>query len=196
LAAVLLTLILEAGLGMAQLPAANPLVVPPLPPSPPAQLPAPVTTAIAPPPLAIPTMPAAYSTPGPRVFNCSCFGPRQGAAWMGQVTSSGYYAATQMAASACASHITQNNQAPGFGGVPGAANNYQPLNASSKNIYGQNLTGTPNSSSVSTGVGAGAANNYGGLVGATQNPGAARFFGSLPRSSNSSVSSCTYCACD
>ena len=43
-----LVLALGLGVGRAQLPAVNPLVVPPLPPSPPAQLPAPVTTAVAP----------------------------------------------------------------------------------------------------------------------------------------------------
>ncbi|HMD03905.1 MAG TPA: hypothetical protein VKG68_01445, partial [Candidatus Binatus sp.] len=70
----------------AQLPATNPLVVPPLPPSPPAQLAAPVSTAIAPSPLAVPSLPAAYSTPGARLFNCSCSGPGQPTHWMGQVT--------------------------------------------------------------------------------------------------------------
>ena len=74
----------------AQLPATNPLVVPPLPPSPPAQLAAPVSTAIAPSPLAVPSLPAAYSTPGARLFNCSCSGPGQPTHWMGQVTAASY----------------------------------------------------------------------------------------------------------
>jgi hypothetical protein len=193
LIAVLLALMFlaERGIGWAQLPATNPLVVPPLPPSPPAQLPAPVTTAIAPAPLSISTMPAAYSTPGPRVFNCSCFGPRQAVAWMGQVTSSGYYAAAQAAGSACATHVSQSNQSANLGAIAGAANNYPGLPGSS-----QKVNGTNNSGSVSGTGGAGAANNYGGLVGTTQNPGAANNYPALPRAFNSSATSCTYCACD
>jgi len=44
---VLALALMLASVTFAQLPATNPLVVPPLPPSPPAQLPAPVSTAIA-----------------------------------------------------------------------------------------------------------------------------------------------------
>ena len=103
----------------AQLPATNPLVVPPLPPSPPAQLAAPVSTAIAASPLAVPSLPAAYSTPGARLFNCSCSGPGQPTHWMGQVTAAGYLSASQSASGACASYtegkVPSNGTAGGIG---------------------------------------------------------------------------------
>ncbi len=175
----------------AQLPATNPLVVPPLPPSPPAQLPAPVTTAIAPPPLTIPTLPAAYSTPGPRVFNCGCFGPGRATAWIGQVTNSSYFGASQMASGACTSYVTQKTPRYGFGTIAGAANNYGPLPG-----VAQNSSGVSNSGVGPGGEGAGAANNYSGIVGVTQNAGGSKSYGPLPGALNSSALSCTYCSCD
>lgn len=177
-----------AGTVRAQLPATNPLVVPALPPSPPAQLPAPVTTAIAPPPLAIPSLPAAYSTPGARVFNCSCYGPGRSTAWIGQVTNSSYYGATQAASGACNSYVAQKSQRFPFSGIAGAANNYPPLPGYTRNLSGLSATG------VGT-EGAGAANNYPGIVGASQNPGAATFYGALP-GALLSTASCSNCACD
>ena len=100
LLALPLILLLGLGIGRAQLPAPNPLVVPPLPPSPPAQLPAPVTTAVAPMVLPIPALPSPYSTPGPRTFNCSCSGPSTPTHWMGQVTSADYSIAPNRAQAA------------------------------------------------------------------------------------------------
>ena len=102
--AVLALALMLASVAFAQLPAANPLVVPPLPPGPPAQLPAPVSTAIAPIPISVPSLPAAYSTPGARMFNCSCSGPGQPTHWMGQVTAAGYLSASQSASGACVSY--------------------------------------------------------------------------------------------
>ena len=105
----------------AQLPATNPLVVPPLPPSPPAQLAAPVSTAIAPSPLAVPSLPAAYSTPGARLFNCSCSGPGQPTHWMGQVTAASYLSASQSASGACTSYTQGKVPSNGTAGGIGAA---------------------------------------------------------------------------
>src|SRR5271170_6390454 len=113
--------------GWAQLPAANPLVVPPLPPSPPAQLPAPVTTAVAPVPIAIPPLPAGYSTPGARTFYCSCSGPGTPTHWMGQVTSASYSSAAQSASGACTSYGAGKPPSYGLAGGIGAANSFGSL---------------------------------------------------------------------
>ena len=210
-AAALSALIFKVGdgTGWAQLPAANPLVVPPLPPSAPAQLPAPVTTAVAPPVLAVPTLPAAYSTPAPRVFNCSCYGPGRSTAWVGQVTSSGYFNASQSASGACASYVAARSQRPGTATIAGAANNYgsfpggvqtSPGSAAAQTSTGSGAAQTGTVSSNSGGAsgvqGAGAANNYPGILGATQRAGAAGNYGALPQFFTSSAISCTYCTCD
>ena len=120
---VLLALALMlASVAWAQLPATNPLVVPPLPPSPPAQLPAPASTAIAPIPIPVPSLPAAYSTPGARLFNCSCWGPGQPTHWMGQVTAASYLSASQSASGACVSYNQGKPPSYGTAGGIGAGN--------------------------------------------------------------------------
>lgn len=143
LLALPLILLLGLGIGRAQLPAPNPLVVPPLPPSPPAQLPAPVTTAVAPMVLPIPALPSPYSTPGPRTFNCSCSGPSTPTHWMGQVTSADYSSAEQSASGACVSY-GEGKPAPfGAAGGIGAANGFGSLPGASQNAGAANYFGSP-----------------------------------------------------
>jgi hypothetical protein len=84
--------------------ATNPLIAPLPPPAAPAQLPAPVTTAIAPILQPVPTLATASPTPSLRVFNCSCFGRATGTNFMGQVAAQGYFAARQAAVGACLSY--------------------------------------------------------------------------------------------
>jgi hypothetical protein len=79
----------------------NPLIAPVPPPAAPSQLPAPVTTAIAPILAPVPTLALATPTPSVRVFNCSCSGRGVGTNWMGLVTAGGYFAARQAAVGAC-----------------------------------------------------------------------------------------------
>ncbi|MEA2680775.1 MAG: hypothetical protein QOK03_2497 [Candidatus Binataceae bacterium] len=79
----------------------NPLIAPVPPPAAPSQLPAPVTTAIAPILAPVPTLALATPTPLLRVFNCSCSGRGVGTNWMGRVTAGGYFAARQGAVGAC-----------------------------------------------------------------------------------------------
>lgn len=105
----------------AQLPPPNPLVAPLAAPSGPAQLPAPVQTNIAPVLIAVPSPPAASPTPVSRVFNCSCFGPASGTHWMGQVSSTGYFAARQTATGACLTYNEQKQPAPPVLGENGVA---------------------------------------------------------------------------
>src|SRR5271163_1501968 len=138
----------------AQLPATNPLVVPPLPPSPPAQLAAPVSTAIAPSPLAVPSLPAGYSTPAARLFNCSCSGPGQSTHWMGQVTAASYLSASQSASGKC----TSFNQPPanGTAGRIGAARFFGSLPAAQENAGAANGYGFPGVAQNSTSLTAGA----------------------------------------
>ena len=158
----------------AQLPATNPLVVPPLPPSPPAQLAAPVSTAIAPSPLAVPSLPAAFSTPGARLFNCSCSGPGQPTHWMGQVTAASYLSASQSASGACTSYTQGKVPSNGTAGGIGAARFFGSLPAAQENAGAANgvgFPGQPQNSTAST-SGADAARSFGapstgiGLAGA------------------------------
>lgn len=84
--------------------ATNPLLLPVPPPAAPTQLPAPVTTAIAPILVPVPGLPTASPTPLVRAFNCSCFGRATGTHWMGEVTAPGYFNARQAAVGACLSY--------------------------------------------------------------------------------------------
>lgn len=96
-----LVLVLIAATVQAQLPASNPLVAPLPAPRGPALLPAPVTTAIAPSLIAVPSPPPPLSTPAVQAFNCSCFGYGIGTRWTGLIAAPGYFAARQAATSAC-----------------------------------------------------------------------------------------------
>ena len=176
---VALALVLVVGrAGWAQLATPNPLVVPPLPPSPPAQLPAPVSTAIAPSPLAVPSIPAAYSTPGLRTFNCSCYGSGSPVNWIGQVSASGYASASQAASGACLG--SEKGEPPPYGtaGGIGAANSYGSLPGAEEDAAAANSYGFPGSG------GAGAANRYG-------SPAGARSFSSVEQQAL-----CSTCFCD
>src|SRR6202167_999594 len=124
-----------ASVAFAQLPATNPLVVPQLPPSPPAQLPAPVSTAIAPSPLAVPSLPAAASTPGARLFNCSCYGPAQPTHWMGPVTAASYLAASSSASGACVSFNQGKPPSYGTAGGIGGGNFFGSLPGAQQNAH-------------------------------------------------------------
>src|SRR5208283_4679687 len=162
--ALALALMLAAGgVGWAQLATPNPLVVPPLPPSPPAQLPAPVSTAIAPSPLSEASLPAAYATPGARMFDCSCYGPGASNHWMGQVTASGYSNASQTASGACLAYNQGKPPPYGTAGGIGAANSYGSLPGAAQNAGAANYFGFPGvtQNSATTTQGAGAANSFG-----------------------------------
>jgi hypothetical protein len=192
-----LPLIFELGLkvGWAQLPAPNPLVVPPLPPSPPAQLPAPVSTAVVPVPQAIPSLPAPYAAPGPRVFNCSCSGVGTPTHWMGQVTASGYSSASASAGGACAAYYQGKAPSYGTAGGIGAANFFGPLPGAAQNAGAANSYGSPGVAQSSS-----APSALGSLPGAAQGAGQANSFGS-PQSALSFSSAqqqrlCSRCACD
>lgn len=181
--------------GWAQLSAPNPLVVPPLPPGPPAQLPAPVSTAIAPVPLSVPSLPAAYSTPAARMFNCSCFGPGAPTHWMGQVTASGYLSASQSASGACVAYGQGKPPPYGTAGGIGAGNSFGPLPGAAQNAGAANSFGFPGVAQSS-----GAANSLGALPGAGQGVGQANSFGApatdLSFSSAQQQRLCSECVCD
>jgi hypothetical protein len=181
--------------GLAQLPAPNPLVVPPLPPSPPAQLPAPVSTAIVPIPLSVPSLPAAYATPGARTFNCSCFGPGTPTHWMGQVTAASYLGASQAASGACVSYNQGKPPSYGTAGGIGAGNSYGSLPGAAQNAGAANSYGSPGVAQSS-----GAANSLGGLPGAPQSVGQSGSFGGpgtgLSFSSAQQQRLCSECVCD
>jgi hypothetical protein len=193
--AFLWLLALELGIGRAQSPAPNPLVVPPLPPSPPAQLPAPVSTAVAPSPLAIPSPPAAYSTPGARTFSCTCSGPGTPTHWMGQVTASGYSSAEQSASGACVAYNQGKPPPYGTAGGIGAGNSFGPLPGAAQNIGAANNFPFPGVAQSS-----GAPNSLGGLPGTTQGVGVANSFGSPPAvlsfSSAQQQRLCSQCVCN
>jgi hypothetical protein len=190
-----LILVLELGVGWAQLPAPNPLVVPPLPPSPPGQLPAPVSTALAPSPLAIPSLPLAFSTPGPRAFNCSCSGLGTPTHWMGQVTAASYLAAEQSTSGTCVAS-GQGKAAPDYGtaGGIGAANFFGPLPGAAQNAGAANTFGNPG-----VGASSGASTSLGSLLGTTEGIGQANSFGSpqtgLSFSSAQQQRLCSRCVC-
>lgn len=107
----------------AQLPPSNPLVAPLPAPSAPAQLPAPVTTNIAPALISVPSPPLASPTPLVTIFNCSCFGPSSGTSWMGQVSSTGVFAARQTATGACLNYNALRQPAPPALNLPEAGAN-------------------------------------------------------------------------
>jgi hypothetical protein len=186
---------LELGIGRAQSSSPNPLVVPPLPPSPPAQLPAPVSTAVAPSPLAIPSLPAAYATPGPRTFNCTCSGPGTPTHWMGQVTASSYAGAKQSASGACVAYNQGKPPPYGSAGGIGAGNSFGPLPGAAQNVGAANFFPFPGVAQSS-----GAANSLGGLPGATQAAGQANSFGAPPNvlsfSSAQQQRLCSECVCN
>ena len=96
----------------AQLPTPNPYVRPRALPRAPAQLPAPVSTLIAPPLAAVPTPPTPAPPVTARVFNCSCFGPGSGTHFMGRVQAPGYFGARQAALSACLSFNERREPQP------------------------------------------------------------------------------------
>jgi hypothetical protein len=195
-------LVIGIGLVRAQLPAANPLVVPPLPPSPPAMLPAPVSTAVAPTPLAVPsppepyTLPMSSATPVPRTFNCSCSGPGLAVHWIGQVTASGYSAADQSASGQCSSYAAGRASPPyGTAGGIGAANGFGSLPGALQNAGAANFFGSPGVASSS-----GSPTSLGSLPGASQGLGAANSFGSpqtgITYSSAQTSRLCSRCFCD
>jgi hypothetical protein len=187
--AVLAIALTLASVTWAQLPAPNPLVVPPLPPGPPAQLPAPISTAIAPIPLPVPSLPAAYSTPGARTFNCSCNSPGQPVHWMGTVTAASYLSASQSASGACASF--NQGKAPSYGtaGGIGAANFFGGLPGAAQNADAARSFGAP-----------GVASSSGSSSSLTSLPGVAQGTGGpstgLSFSSAQQQRLCSKCVCD
>ena len=88
----------------------NPLIAPVPPPAAPPQLPAPVTTAIAPVLATVAPLPTATPTPALRAFNCSCSGRGMGMNWMGVVDAVSYFSARQSAVGACVAYNV--NRAP------------------------------------------------------------------------------------
>lgn len=96
----------------AQLPTPNPLVRPRPLPSAPAQLPAPVSTLVAPPLAPVPKPPTPAPRVSARVFNCSCFGPGLGTHFIGRVQAPSYFGARQAALSACLSFNERREPQP------------------------------------------------------------------------------------
>jgi hypothetical protein len=96
----------------AQLPTPNPYVRPRALPSAPAQLPAPVSTLVAPPLAPVPAPPTPAPPVTARVFNCSCFGPGSGTHFMGRVQAPSYFGARQAALSACLSFNERREPQP------------------------------------------------------------------------------------
>lgn len=98
----------------AQLPPPNPNLAPATTPSGVPSLSQPAAT-IGIPTLAIIRTPVATATTtGPRVFNCSCFGPGSGTHFVGRVSATGYFAARQGAISACLSFNQTREPASAF----------------------------------------------------------------------------------
>jgi len=193
--AVLALALTLASVASAQLPAPNPLVVPPLPPSPPAQLPAPISTAIAPIPISVPSLPAAYSTPGARMFNCSCYGPGQPVHWMGTVTAASYLSASQSASGACVSYNKGKPPSYGTAGGIGAGNFFGPLPGAQQNAGAANNFPAPGVAQSS-----GSSSSLGSFAGAAQGIGVANSFGApsagLSYSSAQQQRLCSNCVCD
>ena len=96
----------------AQLPTPNPYVRPRALPSAPSQLPAPVSTLVAPPLAPVPAPPTPAPPVTARVFNCSCFGPGSSTHWMGQVQAPSYFGARQSALGACLSFNERREPQP------------------------------------------------------------------------------------
>lgn len=184
-----------ASVASAQLPATNPLVVPPLPPGPPAELPAPVSTAIAPIPVAVPSLPAAYSTPGARTFNCSCSGPGEPTRWMGQVTAASYLSASQSASGSCVSHFRGEPPPYGTAGGIGSGRFFGPLPGAAQGAGAANNFPAPGVAQSS-----GSSASLGSLPGAAQGIGVAASFGApsagLSYSSAQNQRLCSNCVCD
>lgn len=88
----------------AQLPPPNPYLAPAITPSGVPSLSQPAATIGIPTLAVIPTPAAVATTPGPRVFNCSCYGPGSGTNFVGRVSAASYFAARQSATSACLSY--------------------------------------------------------------------------------------------
>jgi hypothetical protein len=99
----------------AQLPTANQFLAPVAPPSAPPQLAAPVTVEAAPSLAALPTPGTPAPTPSVQTFNCSCFGPATGTAWMGSITSTSYFNAQQTAEGDC---VAYNERSPSLPAIP------------------------------------------------------------------------------
>jgi hypothetical protein len=192
---VLALALMLASVAWAQLPATNPLVVPPLPPGPPAQLPAPVSTAIAPIAIPVPSLPAAYSTPGARMFNCSCWGPGEPTHWMGQVTAAGYLSASHSASGACISYNKGRPPSYGAAGGVGAGNSFGPMPGAQENAGAAKSFGFPGVAQSS-----GSSSSLGSLPGAAQGIGAGNSFGApsagLSYSSAQQSRLCSTCVCD
>jgi hypothetical protein len=197
LMALLPSLLMAFGPGIvrAQLPAPNPLVVPPLPPSPPAQLPAPVTTAVAPVPLALPALPVAYTVPGARLYNCSCSGPGTATHWMGTVTAASYSSAANGASGACSSYGAGKAPSYGSAGGIGAGNSFGSLPGALQPAGAANFFGSPGVAASS-----GSPTSLGSLSGASQGIGSANSFGApqtgLSVSNAQQSRLCSRCVCD
>ncbi|HUA33784.1 MAG TPA: hypothetical protein VMA09_09290 [Candidatus Binataceae bacterium] len=190
-----LMLAFTLGVGFAQLPQPNPIVVPPLPPGPPPQLPAPITTAVAPSPLAVPTLPQAFSTPGPRTFNCTCSGPGTPTRWMGTVSALSNLTAEQSATGACVSSFIGKSSPPyGTAGGVGAGNFFGTLPGALQNAGAANTFGSPGVAQSS-----GSSTSLGGLPGVAQGIGSANSFGGpatgLSLSAAQQSRLCSQCVC-
>jgi hypothetical protein len=162
IAALLLPMLITMGLALpqnraslwAQLPPTNPYLAPGASPSGVPSLSQPAATIGIPTLAAIPTPAAIATTPGPRVFNCSCFGPGSGTHFVGTVSATSYFAARQGATSACLSYnqtkqpTSAFNYANSFAGAavatPALAGGSLPPDAAA----GQALPGTLNFSTA------------------------------------------------
>jgi hypothetical protein len=156
--AMALALATLAGVAHAQVPAPPPgpplLTRPSVPilPGMPSQLTS-VPGVVATPLLTPVPIPTAQPTPGPRLFNCSCFTTASGTQWAGTVTASSYSAARSEATGACVSYLTSTPQSPFI--PPGQSPGLSGTRTSSSNV----TSGTSSNSSAGQPPGAGTSNS-------------------------------------
>lgn len=98
-------------------------------------------------------VPTALSTPGPRLFNCSCFTTASGTQWAGTVTASSYSAARSAATGACANYLTSTPQSPFI--PPGQSPGLSGTGTSSSSV----TAGTASNSSAGQPPGTGTSNS-------------------------------------
>jgi len=89
-------------------------------------------------------IPTAQPTPGPRLFNCSCYTTASGTQWAGTVTASSYSAAQSAATGACVNYLTSTPQSPFI--PPGQSPGLGVTNTSPSNVTSATSPTSPTSS--------------------------------------------------
>jgi len=187
---IAIALIALAGAAFAQAPAPPPgpppLTQPSVPilPGAPSQLTS-VPGVVATPLLTPVPVPTAMPTPGPRLFNCSCFTNASGTQWEGTVSASSYSGAQLAAIGACISYLTSTPQSPYI--PPGQSPGLGELNTTAAGASGT----SPSSSSSVTSSSSSSTGQTGG-AGTSNSPAAA--LENSPIQTGSSA--CNVCACN